>query len=63
MLSLLLTLVVGFVVFVLAWWVVHRIAKAFEAPPQVLVIAEVLLVCLGVFFLLNAFGLLNRFWP
>lgn len=56
----LISLLVVLIVLLVVYWAVHRFAAAFGAPAPVIVVVDVLLVLIFVFYLLQAFGLLPR---
>lgn len=56
MLSLLITLLVLLVL----WWAATTVARAFNAPPQILTVLNVLFVVIAVLWLLQVFGLMAR---
>ena len=57
--SVLLSLLIVFVVFLLIYWAVHKLAAAFGAPGLVTTVFDVALVVGFVLYSLSAFGLLS----
>ncbi len=53
----LIELVAVFLVLCLVFWAISTLAGVFGIPPQVVVVLQVLLVILAVFYLLSAVGL------
>jgi len=56
----LIALLVVLVVFLVVYWAIHRLAGAFGAPPQVIVVIDVLLVLIFVLYALQSFGLIPQ---
>lgn len=56
----LIGLLVVFIVLLLVWWAVHRVAATFGAPAQIVVVIDVVLVVIFVLYLLRVFGLVAR---
>lgn len=60
MLSILLTLLVVAIILGVVYWALHRIWGALGLPPVILVVLDVLLVVVFVFYLVQVFGLGGR---
>lgn len=60
MLSLLLSLLIVAIVLGVVYWGLHKIWSAMGLPSIILVILDVLLVIVFVFYLVRIFGLENR---
>ena len=58
-LSLVISVFVMLVLVAVVYWAVHKVAGAFGLPSQLVVVADVFLVALAVFYALSMLGL----WP
>lgn len=59
---MIIELIVTFVLFLLAYWAIHRLGSAFHAPDPVMAIADVGLVVVFVLWLLKVIPPLIRAW-
>ena len=57
---MIISLIVGVILLILAFWALRTLAGTFGLPPQIVAVLNVVFVVLFVLWILQIFGLLSR---